>query len=278
MTVQSHNKIVNGDGLCFFDKDNVLRGFRVNKVEGMKLFPYLWPQHITEGCKLYRNQDAAFERQVLKANDKRRIPVTLSIAPTDDGYRLSGTVMSMTDKTIQAHIDCTFPHQQAQKSQHDNIVRQLSKWGDTLFVCQKVNMHDKMATHFIPSSILSDMRRQLTTALSEQLYASESSSPASLYHLNTKDDRQRQSLAEAIPQMPVNYSQAATDTPLMQCRFCLRHALGACKKHTTPTEHQLIHTTIASDSQPLYLTLPDGKQFRLEFDCKHCQMNLYAHK
>jgi putative protease len=27
---------------------------------------------------------------------------------------------------------------------------------------------------------------------------------------------------------------------------------------------------------PLYLRLGDGRRFRLEFDCKHCQMNVYA--
>lgn len=28
--------------------------------------------------------------------------------------------------------------------------------------------------------------------------------------------------------------------------------------------------------EPLMLRLGDGRQFRLEFDCKHCQMNIYA--
>ena len=28
--------------------------------------------------------------------------------------------------------------------------------------------------------------------------------------------------------------------------------------------------------EPLMLRLGDGRLFRLEFDCKHCQMNVYA--
>ena len=28
--------------------------------------------------------------------------------------------------------------------------------------------------------------------------------------------------------------------------------------------------------EPLSLRLGDGRQFRLEFDCRHCQMNIYA--
>jgi putative protease len=55
--------------------------------------------------------------------------------------------------------------------------------------------------------------------------------------------------------------------PIMQCRHCIRYALGYCVKHggLRPTWHE-----------PLSLVLGDGRRFRLEFDCQHCQMNVYA--
>ena len=34
---------VNGDGLCFFDADRQLKGFRVNRAEGNRLFPLQMP-------------------------------------------------------------------------------------------------------------------------------------------------------------------------------------------------------------------------------------------
>jgi len=54
---------------------------------------------------------------------------------------------------------------------------------------------------------------------------------------------------------------------LMQCRHCLQYAMGYCVKHggKKPTY-----------KYPLFLRLGDGRRFRLEFDCKHCQMNVYA--
>ena len=55
--------------------------------------------------------------------------------------------------------------------------------------------------------------------------------------------------------------------PLMQCRHCLRYALGYCVKHGGQAPRW---------REPLYLVLGDGRRFRLEFDCKHCQMNVYA--
>ena len=55
--------------------------------------------------------------------------------------------------------------------------------------------------------------------------------------------------------------------PIMQCRHCIRYALGYCVKHggKRPTWRE-----------PLSLVLGDGRRFRLEFDCQHCQMNIYS--
>ena len=55
----------------------------------------------------------------------------------------------------------------------------------------------------------------------------------------------------------------------MQCRHCLRYALGYCVKHGGRKPQW---------REPLFLRLGDGTRFRLEFDCQHCQMNVYAHE
>ena len=63
------------------------------------------------------------------------------------------------------------------------------------------------------------------------------------------------------------YELKGGDGPIMQCRHCIRYALGYCVKHGG--QRPLWH-------EPLSLVLGDGRRFRLEFDCKHCQMNVYA--
>ena len=52
----------------------------------------------------------------------------------------------------------------------------------------------------------------------------------------------------------------------MQCRHCIRFALGHCVKNggTKPTW-----------KEPLTLVLENNKRFGVVFDCKHCQMNVY---
>jgi len=53
----------------------------------------------------------------------------------------------------------------------------------------------------------------------------------------------------------------------MHCGYCIRYTLGYCVKRggRPPVWHE-----------PLYLRLPDGRQFRLQFQCSECQMNIYA--
>ena len=63
------------------------------------------------------------------------------------------------------------------------------------------------------------------------------------------------------------YELKGGDGPIMQCRHCIRYALGFCVKHGG--QHP-------SWQEPLSLVLGDGRRFPLEFDCKNCQMNVYT--
>ena len=53
----------------------------------------------------------------------------------------------------------------------------------------------------------------------------------------------------------------------MQCRHCLRYSLGFCVKNGGRKPQWC---------EPLQLRLADGRCFPVEFDCRHCQMNIYA--
>ena len=63
------------------------------------------------------------------------------------------------------------------------------------------------------------------------------------------------------------YELKGGDGPIMQCRHCIRYTLGYCVKHGDN------HPTW---QEPLSLVLGDGRRFSLQFDCKNCQMNVYA--
>ena len=265
----------NGDGLCFINQEHDLEGFRVNRAEGNRLFPQQMPCNLRPGMALYRNNDMEFERLMARQSSVRKIPITMTLAPTPDGYSLAAEGAVVT-------IQCE--HQQAEKPQRDNIIRQLSKLGGTPYECSGVEMPADFNA-FIPSSLLADLRRQLVAALLDHGDVDHGDGSRDHSRLATTDQKNRphDPLTSEYPYLsnianhlaadfygtkePTAFEIKGGDGPLMQCRHCLQYAMGYCVKHggQKPTYRY-----------PLFLRLGDGRRFRLEFDCKHCQMNVYA--
>lgn len=262
----------NGDGLCFFNADNDLEGFRVNRAEGNRLFPQQMPANLRPGVALYRNNDQQFERLLSRPSSVRKIPIVMHLSQTPNGYSLAAEGVTVT-------IQCE--HQQAEKPQRDNIIRQLSKLGGTIYECSGVEMPADFNA-FIPSSLLADLRRQLVAALNgdgsrcvmpmtqenRPQYAGPQYDHPYLYNIAN-----RLSCEFYGADAPTAYELRGGDGPIMQCRHCLRYALGRCRK--TLSGQTADHSTVEW-REPLFLRLGDGRRFRLEFDCKHCQMNVYA--
>jgi putative protease len=147
----------NGDGLCFINADRQLEGFRANRVQGNRIWPYRMPQGLRSGLSLYRNSDQEQDRLLSKPSAERRIPIRLAIRAVDDGFTLA--VVNHPAIHFQAE------HIPAQKPPHENIIRQLSKLGDTIYTCSGVDIPADF-NFFIPNSVLSDMRRSLVESLS----------------------------------------------------------------------------------------------------------------
>ena len=285
----------NGDGLCFLNERRELDGFRVNRVVGNRLFPYKMPANLRPGMALYRNNDQEFERMMARKTAERKIPVRMTMAETDEGFALSSG-----NYTAKISIE----KQMAQKPQRENIVRQLSKLGDTPYECADIQFVPVDFNFFIPSSKLAEMRRQLTEMMmkghetdadnvpdpkpvdneSEPNAGERDSSPMPPvvigeeykkypYLYNISNRRAAQFYRDMGMDRPVKAYEcdayvSSTHSPLlMQCRHCLKFSLGYCEKNggvRSPWR------------EPFYLSLSDGKRFRLEFRCRECQMNVYG--
>ena len=256
----------NGDGLCFLNADRKFEGLRANRVEGNRIYPFKMPSNLRPGMALYRNNDQEFERVLSKPSATRKIPVTIALRAVSDGFELSAN-----GTTVQVAAE----HQLAQKSPRENIIRQLSKLGDTIFECAGVDVPEDF-NFFIPNSQLSEMRRQLVEVLLKEKPAPEvpdhqegdargvGQKYAYPYLYNISNQKARDFYgAKAL----TAFELKGGDGPIMQCRHCIRYSLGYCVKHggQRPTWRE-----------PLSLVLGDGRRFRLEFDCQHCQMNVYA--
>lgn len=257
----------NGDGLCFFDDNRELVGFRANKVVGNRIFPYRMPNGLKSGVRLYRNNDQEFDRLMSKTSAERKITIRLSLRAVEKGFELS------TTSGILVSVNCE--HQVAQRPQRENIIRQLTKLGDTIFTCSEVDISDDF-NFFIPNSVLSEMRRELVAKMMgarnrressvDRIMQSSSKIPtyaySYLYNISNRLSKRFYDKKELSA-----FELKGGTGPIMQCRHCIRYTLGACVKHGGERP---------SWQEPLSLVLGDGRRFRLEFDCQHCQMNVYA--
>lgn len=301
--VSSTASFANGDGLCFINhqateegRKEVLEGFRVNRAVGNRLYPYKMPHALKAGMSLYRNQDQAFEKELSGQSAVRKLPVTMVFDTTEEGFSLTIALREKPEICTTATIG--FNHQAAQKPQSDNICRQLTKLGNTIYECNEVGIAPKAAQWFVPSSVLAELRRTAIEQL-EQIdlgkatrtkveNKSETTAQTGIAYVNPKQYErfpylynianrhayafyEQQGMAKPQPAFECTDTKALkaehNEALVMQCRHCIRFSLGYCvinggKKPTW--------------KEPLYLELGDKRKFRLEFDCKHCQMNIYA--
>ena len=309
--VASVSSFANGDGLCFINDERELEGFRVNRAEGNRLFPLEMPRHLRPGVALYRNNDVAFGKLLAGKTAERKIPVKIVFDLYDEagtsGFSakayyckeqgktsfVSGDTEESASLQYMATEVVAFEHSIAKKPQRDNIIKQLSKLGGTIYECLEVEIRNDADQYFIPSSVLTDLRRSLVSSSLRTGIAQESShaeapcdTPSSvkvwqpeyaqysyLYNIANQSARtfyQAHGMAKADYAFELrNEAERQDDVLLMQCRHCLRYSLGYCVKRggRKPTW-----------KEPLFLRLGDGRKFRLQFACNECQMNVYSER
>ena len=276
LTVAGLKSFNNGDGVCYIDEQERLQGFRVNRVDGNKLYPQEMP-HIKPRTVLYRNFDQEFERLLSRKSAERKIIVDILLTDNNFGFSLTFTDEDDNSITLSLPRD----KELARTPQEENLKAQLGKLGNTPFEAKKIEISFS-ENWFLPASVLADFRRQAVEKL-----------------ITTRKINYRQELAvwkqttHAFPQTTLTYlgnvmnTRAASfyqdhgvqrvaeayektqieDAVLMFCKHCLRYSMGWCPIHQRERSPY---------KEPYYLVSNDGKRFRLEFDCKNCQMKVKA--
>lgn len=283
----------NGDGLCFFNRQKKLEGFRVNRVENNRLYPLTMPKNLEPGMALYRNNDIEFERTMQGKTATRKLQVRFVVDVVDG--KLTFTATDECGRSANVVLNET--PEKAQKSQHDNIVKQLEKLGNTVWTANEISINNSADEFFIPSSRLAAVRRELLEALEDTPVSNHTDKQAvdktatnSVNANNTvyadtinianvaNTTAQNYYAAHGVKNAPTAFElnsdyKAGSATapsavpPLMTCRYCLRYALGYCVKNggKRPTWHE-----------PLHLEAKNGIRVRLAFNCAKCQMEVYA--
>ena len=249
------------------------------------------PESLKPGTMLFRNLDQAFTTLLAKPSSERKIDISFHLY--EENGKLTLTAKDEVGRTATVQSDCEL--QPAAKPQEENIRRQLSKLGGTIYQCKDIEIDTDA---FIPSSVLANMRREIIE---------ETLSPLSLHRERAgepKESRPTQGDLEGRPtpylynylynasnrkakefykeqgieadsfEIGTNESapslrgraggEATSPQLLMQCRYCLRNEMGYCTKSGKR----------APWKEPLTISISDGREFQLQFDCKKCQMNV----
>lgn len=276
LTVAGLKSFNNGDGVCYIDEQGKLQGFRINRVEGNKLYPQEMPR-IKPRTVLYRNFDQEFEKILARRSSERKMAVAIRLADTAFGFALT-----LTDEDDN-RVTLSLPRakEPARTLQEENLKTQLAKLGNTPFEAERVDI-DFTENWFLPASVLADFRRQAIEKLiaarrinyRRELAVLRPTTHAfpqtTLTYLgNVMNARAASfyaghgvaSIAPAFEQTPVEKAV------LMFCKHCLRYSMGWCPVHQRERSPY---------REPYYLVSTDGKRFRLEFDCRNCQMKVSA--
>ena len=273
-TFSGQTSIHNGDGLCFVNEKKELEGFRINRVDGKKIFPANMPR-LNPGTTLFRNYDHEFEKILTKKSAERKIGIEFLLEENNFGFSLT----AIDEDAYSASVTIELKKELSQKNQQANLQQQLSKLGNTPFQMNLLtnNLTDNW---FIPSSILSELRRKtIETLLSVRKIAIykplkpvsptfHSYPETSLSYLGNVFNDKAKAFYE---QHGVKKIESAFETttqkhvPVMFSKYCIKYQLGYCPKLETDKNVK----------EPLFL-LAGGNKLSLKFDCSKCEMQIVS--
>lgn len=262
------------DKIAFFNDNFELSGTTVTKVLGNTSIEVLNSKEVKQGLALYRNYDSSFYDSLNKACLKRLIPLEISA----DNDKI--VFKSFGNNFVVYHVDKNFETANNIDKAKENLIKQLSKLGESEFFAAKINVSDDFNL-FIPVSKLNDIRRNLIAELqrvSKDNYCynkrDTNTEPLSYpyknldYSFNISNNAAKDFYEKCgckVTEFAPEHTKCKHTIDLMKTKHCLRDYAGICLKKT-------------SDKRELYLVDTYGVKYPLSFDCKNCIMHIKTPK
>ncbi|RPI06752.1 MAG: U32 family peptidase [Ignavibacteriae bacterium] len=271
--LDASEKLHNGDGICFFNAQQELQGTNINKAEGDKIFPADM-NGLDIGTVLYRNFDHAFAKELQTDSTNRFIPVMMRFEEGDNGF-----VLHLEDEDgVQARVSLDSPKNPAKNAQQadETIRRQLTKLGDTIFVCEELIVLWTQP-YFLPVSLCNELRRRGIRMLEEERLKLYPRSLAQIQSNNIPYPVQRLDYSANVANKKAEDFYRRHGVEHIERAFELqewtRGKTAMTMKHCLRFQYNLCTGKNVSNAEPLFLQ--DGRnRYRLEFDCQACQMKV----
>jgi len=267
----------NGDGFSFVAKDGNVTGFRGDVCSSTSIRC----KSVSElfiGARIFRNINAAFERELEKQACTREIAVSVTLSFVKEGglWKAEATAVSEDGRRVSATVD-------AGDQDAGNLERMRSMLESQIGKSTGIY---RFRLESVPEGILPFMSASAINAIRRALAERLESMPCikrDLLNCRIKGDK-----AKSYYDQKVSYKQNISNklseelykeagvvacekayelthregAELMRTRYCIRYELGMCPVHQK-----------AKDSGPLFL-LNNGQRFALHFDCRNCEMTV----
>ncbi len=270
----NRHDLQNGDGLCFFTKQNDLAGFRVDRVEKEKIYPNNM-RGLEIGTPLHRNHDMALTRTLKKDSTRRRIAVEMGFTQEESLIRLA--VRDEDGNQAETVMEVSSEPPRDPSKAWEQIETHLSSTGNTPYRVAGLTIHPEQPG-FLPVSTLNGIRRDALEALTRirlesyprqtiQLTPNNVPYPEKRldFRANVLNEQARRFYERHGAEITEPAFETLSDTAektVMTTRYCIRHQLDLCPRYSR-SGHTL--------KEPLRIS--DGNYtYRFEFDCRQCRM------
>ena len=268
----------NGDGFSFVAKDGSVCGFRGDVCEGNRIRCRQVPG-IFQGARLFRNLNAAFEKEIERNRCNRLIEVetTLKFTRTDGNWILMAESRSEDGRLVTVEVPAG-DQEAVNQSRMEEIFKGQFNKTTGIYAFLVTGLETEEGLPFMAAGAINAVRRDIAARLDEadcikrdlllrkieKVPAVRTTQKEISYKSNVSnglsEDVYRSAGAQEIAEAYELSHLAGAE--LMRTKYCIRYELGMCPIHQN-----------AKNSGPLFL-LNNGQKFALHFDCKRCEMTL----
>ncbi len=305
----ARHDLQNGDGLCFFTSENYLAGFRVERVDKVKIFPGSM-KGLGVGTELYRNHDKGFVRMLKKSPGNRRIAVEMHFMQDNHVNRL--LAKDEDGCTAEVLKEMAFQPSRNPETAKAQIEKQINSTGNTPYRITKTTI-EPQNPGFLPVSLLNGIRREVLeklTSVRQSVYTRQAihflpnevpypeknlDFHANVLNRSAREFYERHGATVVEPAFesgsegkPCSLPQSSpADNVKTPCSGLTASPAFALQRPADPVgktvmtsryciRYQLnLCPKLQSPAHPVKepLKLKDAHHtYRLEFDCKHCRM------
>ena len=243
--------LANGDGFAFVD-GSAVRGFRADKADGLAVFCKK-VDGLRPGVRVYRNLDAAFEREIEAHPPQRYVQVDMDVT-VRGAFVIEIKATTEDGRTVVSSFSADVEKAQNRERAEAMLAGQLGKRSGVYeFAVRSITAPG--ALPLLSAGTINSMRRCVASDIPE-------------WHnvdCSTGDGAEVPSDGIGPYELTAEGTSAQSKVekdPLMRTRYCVRYELGMCPRYQG-----------AAPSGPLFL-VNNGRRLALGFDCAACEMTV----